>query len=218
MKRPPALDMAKVKAALRSPPQETLLDILSRAIDRIPLERLPEVLGPAVPLKEVQEGPSAGKALLKAAKAFRAGSLRGDYYDYFDVNSKNCSEMSEGTEDWIAECKRLHASCIAQAPVGPPEVVREAFEIIFDLLRRIDNGEEVVFFADEAGSWQVEVDWDEVLPAYFGCLSKTANPREYAKVVKGLVAEFAGDDKARYLRPAKKAATPEQGRALGRGR
>ena len=216
--KPRPLDMAKVKAALRSLPKERLFDILERAMMHVPVERLPEVLGAAVPPKEVVEGPSAAKALLKAVRTFHKDTLDGVHYDSFDVNSKNWRDKSKGTEDWIAECRRLHESCVAQAPIGPPEVVRESFELLFDLLRRIDKGEDIVFFADEAGSWQVDVDWDAVLPAYFGCLSRTATPEEYAKVARAIVEDFAGDDKARYLRPARKAATPEQGRALGRGR
>lgn len=31
-------------------------------------------------------------------------------------------------------------------------------------MRRIDDGEEVVYFTDEAGSWQVGVVWTSVLP------------------------------------------------------
>ncbi len=213
-----SLDPAKVRASLRSLPKETLLDILDRAMAHVPEDRLPEVLGTTVRIEEVREGPSAAKALLKAVKGFGRESLNGVYFDCFDVNSKNWTEKSEGTEDWINDCKRLLDSCVAQASAGPPEVVREALETLFDLLRRIDNGEEIVFFADEAGSWQVAMDWDAVLPAYYACLSATATPAEYAKAVHGMVADFAGDDKARYLRPARKAATPEQGRALGRGR
>jgi hypothetical protein len=210
--------MAKVNAAIRSLPKETLFDILDRALVHVPADALSAVLGTVVPIKEVQEGPVAAKALLKAMKQFHKDTLDGVHFDSFDVNSKNWTDKSEGTEEWIAECKRLHESCVAQAPAGPPETVRVAFEFLFDLLRRIDKGEDIVFFADEAGSWQVEVDWDDVLPAYYGCLSQTATPHEYAKVVTGLVADFAGSDRASYIRPARKAATPEQGRALGRGR
>ncbi len=217
MKRP-ELDSTKVRAALRCLPKETLLGVLDRAMAHVPADRLPEVLGTSVPIKEVRAGPLGAKALLKAARGFARDTLHGAYFDSIDVNSKNWTEKSEGTEDWINNCKRLLESCVAQAPAGPAEVVREAFETLFDLLRRIDKGEDIIFFADEAGSWQVDVDWDVVLPAYYGCLSQTATPHEYAKVVTELVADFAGDDKTSYLRPARKAATPEQGRALGRGR
>ncbi len=213
MKRP-ALDIAKVKAALRSLPQETLLDILGRAIDCIPSDRLPEVLGAAIQVKEVAEGPSAGRALLKTVKRFGKDTLAGDYYD---VDSDHRTQLSEGTEDWIAEFERLAESCIAQAPIGPPEAIRAAFEVLFDLQHRIDEGEEIVFFGDTLSSLEFSVDWDRALPAYFGCLSKTATPVEYAKAVNGIVGDHADDDDmASFMRPARKAATPEQSKALQR--
>jgi hypothetical protein len=47
--------------------------------------------------------------------------------------------------------------------------------------------DEVIFFADEAGSWQVGVDWRTVFPAYFaayfGCLAEAAAADEFAKPV-----------------------------------
>ncbi len=209
------LNLAKVRVSLRSLPKESLLEILDRAIDCIPAERLPEVLGEAVPVKEVAEGPSAGRALLKTVRRFGKDTLDGNYYD---ADSENRTQPSEGTEDWIAEFERLSESCIAQAPIGPPEVVREAFEILFDLQHRIDEGEEIVFFGDTLSSLEFSVDWDRALPAYFGCLSKSATPVEYAKAVKRIAADHAGDDDlASFMRPARKSATPEQTKALQHG-
>ena len=47
--------------------------------------------------------------------------------------------------------------------------------------------DEVIFFADEAGSWQIGVDWRTVFPAYFaayfGCLAEAAAADEFAKTV-----------------------------------
>lgn len=54
----------------------------------------------------------------------------------------------------------------------PTTALREAFELLLPLCRLIDEGSErVVFFADEAGSWQLDVDWRAMLSAYFGCLA-----------------------------------------------
>ena len=33
--------------------------------------------------------------------------------------------------------------------------MREAFELLLGLLRRIDKGDDVIFFADEEGSWRI---------------------------------------------------------------
>ena len=64
----------------------------------------------------------------------------------------------------------------------------QVFDILFGLLDRIDNcREDIVFFADEAGSWQVGVQWEKVLPPWFKALSATASPDEYAQRVVGLL-------------------------------
>lgn len=68
-----------------------------------------------------------------------------------------------------------------QAKKGNPAEVRQSFDIIFGLLDHIDEClEDILFFADEAGSWQVGVDWEKVLPAWFKVLSATVEPKEYA--------------------------------------
>jgi len=120
-----------------------------------------------------------------------------------------------GTEDWIAECERLLEDVLRFVTDGDPSEGRQAFELIFALLRRIDQGEDdIVFFADEAGSWQVGVDWPTVLPAYFRCLSATAAPEEYAQLAN--TKDFARHDVPKYMSKARGAATRDQKVALPR--
>ena len=70
--------------------------------------------------------------------------------------------------------------------------MREAFDLLFALLRHIDACEDdVIFFADEGGSWQVGVSWKNVLPAYFRCLAETAGPEEFAREVGAAIKDFA---------------------------
>ena len=46
---------------------------------------------------------------------------------------------------------------------------------IFNLLDQIDqSSHDILFLADEGGSWEVGVDWENVLPAWFKVLSATA--------------------------------------------
>ncbi len=98
--------------------------------------------------------------VIDKVKAFEEASRRGEYYESFNVNSKNFMDKSEGTEEWIAECERLLEDLLGISCDGDPAEAREAFELLFGLLRRIDEGEDdIIFFADEAGSWQVGVDW-----------------------------------------------------------
>jgi hypothetical protein len=95
------------------------------------------------------------------------------------------------------------------------EEVRDALERIFGLLRHIDEGhDDVVFFADEGGSWQVGVDWAKVFPCWFACLAATAAPDEYARQVLAAVEEFERFHRDKHLATARRIATPEQRNAL----
>jgi len=198
------IDREKLRVQLRRLRKDALLDLLDRAIDLVPRTRLPVLVEGHIDLKSVvSDGRSAGR-LLDVVRAFRAASLRGDYYEGFAVNSKNFMEKSDGTETWIAECERLFERCVDGASKGRQNEVRESFEVLLDLLRHIDEGnDDVVFFADEGGSWQVGVGWEAVLPAYVACLSVTAEPDEYAQTVTKVVDDFVRYDRDKYLRKAR---------------
>ena len=138
------------------------------------------------------------------------------YYESFNVNSKNFMDKSEGTESWIDECHRLLELCEIHAESDDPAEVCEALEIIFGLLRSIDEEpDEIIFFADEAGAWQVGVDWLKVLPVWFRCLSATTEPEEYARRVVEVVDQHDSHDRAKHFTAARKAGTPAQAKALG---
>jgi len=126
-------------------------------------------------------------------------------------------EKSKGTTGWIAESHRLLDRCVEQAKRADPAEVRQAFDIIFGLLDRIDEyRDDIIFFADEAGAWQVGDHWEKVLPAWFKVLSATAEPEEYAQRIVGLLKRHYDYGSAKMLGVARKTATPAQRRALSR--
>ena len=82
--------------------------------------------------------------------------MANEYYESFCVNSKNCTQKSAGTTAWIAEYLRLLDRCVISAKESNPAEVRAAMDILFDLLDYIDEcHDDVIFFTDEGGSWQV---------------------------------------------------------------
>lgn len=104
---------------------------------------------------------------------------------------------------------------LAESTEDDPVEVRFAFDTLTALLRHIDEGhDDIVFFADEGGSWQVGVDWKKVFPAWFSCLAKTAEPEEFAQVVVDAVDRFEVFARETHLAAARKVASPQQRRAL----
>ena len=124
-------------------------------------------------------------------------------------------DSSPGTRSFIADCRRLLDRCAAQAAKGDPVETRASLELIFRLLHHIDEcHDDVVFFADEGGAWQVGADWAKVFPAWFRCLSQSAEPEEFARLVVEMVDEFEGHDRERHIAAARKLGTAAQRRAL----
>ncbi|MGA8053664.1 MAG: hypothetical protein WCA12_07345, partial [Burkholderiales bacterium] len=216
-RQPVKIDRDKLRAAVRKLGHECVFYMLDDAIDLLPPAKLHKIAKKYLDLKGLRpvsdKGPKAN--LLAEVKAFEKASRAGEYYESFMVTSKNYMEQSTGTTAWIAECRRLLDRCVAEEKKGTPADVREAFDIIFGLLDYIDEcNDDVIFFADEGGSWQVGADWDRVLPPWFRVLSATAAPEEYAARITSLLNHHYNYGRDKMLSIARKTATPEQRTAL----
>ena len=181
------IDRDKLRAAVRNLGYEYVFYMLDDAIDLLPPTDLHRIAKKYLDLKRLRpDGENATeRSLLADVKAFEKASLARDYYESFNVNSKSYIEQSTGTSAWIAKCRRLLDRCVVEEKKGDTAEIRQAFDIIFGLLDHIDEClDDVIFFADEAGSWRVGVDGDKVLPPWFRVLAATAAPAEYAERIK----------------------------------
>lgn len=217
-KKPPTdrIDREKLRAAIGLLEQERVLHMLDDAISLLPATKLRQLAGRHLTVKQLtQLKPDApgSKSLLNDVRAFEAASRAGEYYESFNVNSHNFMEKSRGTRAFIADCNRLLARCVARAQKGGAGP-QEALETMLALLRDIDQGEDdIIFFADEAGLWQVGVDWEAVLPALFSCLSPTTEPAEYARRVADVI-ELDSFNAKKHLAAARRLGTAAQRKAL----
>ncbi len=210
-----AMDLEKLRVALHRMSRDNLLLLAERAVELVPRAKLRALVSDLVRLDDHAKTKGGTAPLLAEVRKFQEASRRGDYYESFGVNSKNYMDKSEGTETFIAEFDRLLGKCVRAAEKGPPALAREAFELLFGLLRRIDEGnDDVIFFADEAGSWQVGVDWSIVLPAYFRSLAETASPEDFAREVDRAIKDFSDYRRPRHLTAARRVAGAEQKAAL----
>ena len=212
-----AIDLEKLRVALRRMSRGNLLMVAERAIEIVPRTKLRALVGDMVRLEDLAEGKRGATPLLAEVRKFHDASLGGEYYESFGVNSKNFMEKSEGTEAFIAEFDRLIGKCVHAAAKGPHAPVREAFDLLFALLRRIDDDpDSVIFFADEAGAWQVGVNWRTVLPPYFRCLAEGTPGDAFAREVDRAISDFADYERPRHLAAARRVANAEQKAALRR--
>jgi hypothetical protein len=211
------IDRDKLRAAVRKLGTESIFFMLDDAIELLPQAKLHKIAKKYLELERLR--PDAENAmrpsLLADVKRFEKGTLAGEYYESFGVNSKNYTQKSAGTRTWIAEHRRLLDRCVINAKQSNPAEVREAMDILFGLLNRIDEGnDDVIFFADEGGSWQVGVDWAKLLPVWFKVLSVTAEPEEYAKRITALLSRHYSYGRDKMLAIARRTATTPQRKAL----
>ena len=215
--KPDAIDIEKLRAAIRGESRRNLLIISCRALELVPTEKLGDLVRDIIRLEARSPAEPASRTVLAKVRQFHAAGLRREYYESFDVNSKNCSQTSKGTDAFIADFHRLLDECVRQAEHGFRSGVRQAFELLFELLRRIDeDSDEILFFADEGGSWQIGVHWRTVLPVYFRCLAQEASPAGFAREVLRAIRDFAHYERPHLLAAARRVASPAQRVALGR--
>jgi hypothetical protein len=216
-RKPILIDRDKLRAEVRKLGNEYVFYMLDDAIDLLPLSKLHKIAKKYLDLKRLcpDAESTTPASLLTAVKHFKIASLAGKYYESFGVNSQNYRQKSAGTCAWIAEFLRLLDRCLIDAKEHNPAVVREAMDILFGLLNHIDQGhEDVIFFADEGGSWQVGVDWARVLPVWFKVLSATAEPAEFAERITALLSCHYRYGRNQMLAIARRTATPHQRKAL----
>jgi len=212
------IDRDKLHVALQALDEDMAFNMLLDALDQLPPGKLALVVGRYLDVAGLRPDPVGGgamAALLSDIRGFDAASRAGRYYESFRVNSRNYMDESRGTREFGAECRRLFGRCVALAPTADATQACEAFEILIDLLRDIDGGDDdIVFFADEGGSWQVGPDWATVFPAWFGFLAQVAPPDDYAHRVVAAVDDFEYHARDRHLDTARQCATAEQRTAI----
>jgi hypothetical protein len=80
---------------------------------------------------------------------------------------------------------------------------------------QIDSGsDDIIFFADEGGSWQVGVNEEKVLPAYFRSLAAVTEPDEYGARVLEVIEERGSHDREKLLKVARRSTNEAQRQAL----
>ncbi len=193
------IDRDKVLERAELLDRDDLLILLSRAFDRLDDPEVFDVVWDYVHAEDVVLRDAEGTDFLSQIEAFHAKAVRGGFYQSFDVNSRNYMQKSAGTENFIAAHHRHTERCVRAAQGGHHDDARKGFELLVDLVRRIDdNPDDIVFFADEAGSWQLGVRWEQLIDAWAATISHL-DPDAWAEYVDEHVlwVEYYERDRAR---------------------
>jgi len=211
------IDRDKLRAEICKLGNEYVFFMLDDAIELLPPSKLLKIAKKFIDVKRLRpDAKSATRpSLLEDVRRFETTSLAGKSYESFFVNPKNCTQQSAGTSAWIAEFRRLLDRCVINAKKCNPAEIRQALDVLFGLLEHIDKClDDVIFFADEGGSWQVGVDWPKVLPVWFKVLSATAEPEEYAQRVVAFLSRNYSYGRDKMLVIARRTGSLDQRKAL----
>jgi hypothetical protein len=204
-----AVNLEKSWEVLRRLEREQLLVLLARCLRFVPASCLEQVFRDHAHPYEIGDvnhvkRPPLGEATREFVEAAQAGA----FYLDFRINSHNCTSKSGGTQEFEAKLDLLFDRCVEEATSSEPADVVLAYELLFDLLREIDKFEkDIVFFADEGGIWQFNLNWKWILPPYMRCLSKTLGREELERRVEAVLEEFVGAWQRAGLRQALAATT-----------
>jgi len=210
------IELGKLRGCLRTLRDEDVFLMLDDAIERLTAEDLEQVVSPFLDLERLRpSGAMLGSAdLIDQVRAFANESNAGDYYESFDVASRNYTKLSRGTLAWIATCCRLFDRCVAEVGRGDASEVLAAMNVLFGLVETIDERDDILFFADEGGSWLVGIDWKQVLPAWIQLLAARSGAVEFAAAVVDRHGRLPPHARVGFLELAESMATPAQAAAL----
>lgn len=179
--------------SIRTLERERLLILLARTLDHVASKDLEALLAEHERGTSLPATPHRVGSLLEEVEHFCEETRAGAYFQEWWAKGKYGSYLpSPKTEEFGAKLTLLFELGVTEAKEGDPQEVCNAYELLLALLHDIDHFErdELVFWGDEPGTWQLGIDWACVIPPYLQCLSKVLCPEEFADKASALIAQL----------------------------
>ncbi len=169
---------------LKRQTKATLLELLYSTYYETNTQQRRHIFGGLI--EESKPSKNVAQEITRESKKFYKDSLARVYYSPFDINSKNFSHIPEETEEWFEKLGNLLESSTQLTKQKEHTSAVESFEILYELIAKMEYGEEIVF-ADEYGSWMIPGNEQDFLDAYISSLAEVKMPDEYIKIVIPLI-------------------------------
>lgn len=180
--------------------RERLLILAARSLDHLAVDDLEVLLADHERGTPTLVGPHQDVSLVEAVEHFCEAARTGAYFQELWAKGRHGSFLpSPKTEEFGAKLALVFDLCVARAEEGDPMEVCAAYEMILGLLDEIDrfDRDDIVFWADEPGTWQLGIDWGRVLPPYLECLAKVVPPKEFGEKASALMGRLDPLDAAK---------------------
>ncbi len=132
--------------------KETLITYLDSVWEELSEKKQRNTFGDLY--KELTKSDLDAEEFFQEVESFHSLSLAGHYYAPFNINSKNFMHIPDETDQWFGEISDLLDNACELVDRGEKEAVLPAFKLLMDLVKRMENGEEIIF-ADEYGPWMI---------------------------------------------------------------
>ncbi|MEM9215531.1 MAG: hypothetical protein AAGD25_14445 [Cyanobacteria bacterium P01_F01_bin.150] len=179
------MDEEKLFKALKRKTKPILLDLLEAAYHKMDTDQRHYVFADV--FKEMRPKTISAQKTLEQVEKFYQDSLDEKYYAPFNVNSKNFSHIPAKTSQWFRKLNDLLSRSTEVVNRDENTLATQCFSKLYELILKIDNGDEGIVFADELGSWMIPGDENVYIQAYLTASAKTATPKEYAEIALPLI-------------------------------
>jgi hypothetical protein len=212
-----AVDLDKLRVALRRMSRGNLLMVAERAIEIVPRAKLGALVGDMVRLDQLAEGKRGAAPLLDEVRKFHEASLRGEYYDSFGVNSKNFMDKSEGHRGVYRRVRTAGRQVRLRRREGAAASGARGFRVVLRAASPHRRGSrQRRLLRRRAGLVAGRRGLAAALPAYFRCLADGSSSEEFAREVDRAISDFADYERPRHLAAARRVGNAEQKAALRR--
>ena len=214
-----SIDRDALRALLRTMARSDHLAILDRAFDRLSDEDVHWVTARRVYPARIERGDRAPSGLLESVDAFHAASVAGKWYQSALRDWSQGTPSIPRTEEWSADFEWLLDRCMTlareDAALARRSEVVPAMRLLFDLIRRIDVGQEIIAFADDDGTDSFSIDWAEAFPCFARSLAAAAEPRAFAEEVATLLRARHPTEREALFSGVRSSVPASHGDALG---
>ena len=186
------LDLGNVRNAIRLLERERLLMLAERAVSELAPEQRLDVLQRFIRLDYlVGASGDDSPSLLRQVQAFdaaaRCGKFCGEPLLSIPLEDAPSAALAAFAQDFY----RLERACIHAVGCAPDREVRQSFEILFAILRRIaERKGDIVSIDDADRSPPMGLGWRRVMPAYARVLAATASPSDTSSSLDALIRDF----------------------------
>jgi len=161
---------------LNTQSQSKLFEMLQLAFDTMNTNQRHDVFGEII--SEIPPSSIDGEEVLTTIEEFYEKSVGRYYYEPFNINSKNFSDIPEETDIWFDEISDYLEDSSKLTDQEDHGMAVQCFKLLHKLIGKMEDGEEIVF-ADEYGTWMITGDEKRFVKSHLTSLSAISTPEEY---------------------------------------